>query len=63
MALHQLRRVQLIREVQALKAKIAELEQEKLDAELLLETTINHSDRVEELPKKRRKALPLRAGM
>jgi PAS domain S-box-containing protein len=49
MALHQLRRVQLIREVQALKAKIAELEQEKLDAELLLETTINHSDRVEEL--------------
>lgn len=49
MALHQLRRVQLIKEVQALKAKIAELEQEKLDAELLLETTINHSDRVEEL--------------
>ncbi len=49
MALHQLRRVQLIREVKELKEKIAELEQERKDAELLLETTINHSDRVEQL--------------
>ncbi|MFN3361040.1 MAG: response regulator [Pseudanabaenaceae cyanobacterium] len=49
MALHQLRRVQLINEVKQLKQRIAELEQEKQDMELLLETTVNHSDRVEQL--------------
>ncbi|MCS6960268.1 MAG: response regulator [Pseudanabaenaceae cyanobacterium SKYGB_i_bin29] len=49
MALHQLRRVQLINEVKQLKQRIAELEQEKQDLELLLETTVNHSDRVEQL--------------
>lgn len=49
MALHQLRREQLILEVKELRQKIAELEQDKKDMELLLETTINHSDRVEEI--------------
>lgn len=49
MSINQPKPVELVDEVKKLRDRILELEQEKQDLELLLETTISHSDRVEQL--------------